>query len=112
VSHAFLRSTIDLDLVFLREIYRRFISSRRCLGHKEAAVPTRSRSCERCVAKGLGADHVLIGPTDNVIKFLRLGSPLDESPACSLYVAVTRARASVAFVHDKPELLRLPVWKP
>lgn len=64
------------------------------------------------VAKGLGVDHVLIGPTDNVIKFLRLGTPLEETPACSLYVAVTRARASVAFVHDKPELLRLPIWQP
>ena len=38
-------------------------------------------------------------------------TPLEETPACSLYVAVTRARASVAFVHDKPEMLRWPVWK-
>jgi DNA helicase II / ATP-dependent DNA helicase PcrA len=64
------------------------------------------------VAKGLEADRVLIWPTQPMIDFLRAGSELAPTSACELYVAATRARASVAFVCDRPERLGLPVWKP
>lgn len=63
------------------------------------------------VSKGMGADHVLVAPTAKMAEFVRLGSPLDASAACSLYVAVTRARHSLAFLSDKPEDLGLPVWR-
>lgn len=64
------------------------------------------------VAKGLGVERVLIGPTSGMIDFLRKGKRLGETPSCSLYVAVTRARASVVFVVDNPSRLGLPVWIP
>jgi DNA helicase-2/ATP-dependent DNA helicase PcrA len=64
------------------------------------------------MAKGLGVERVLIGPTSGMIDFLSKGKRLDDIPCCSLYVAVTRARASVVFVADKPTRLGLPVWLP
>jgi len=64
------------------------------------------------VAKGLSVDRVLIGPTAGMIDFLRTGRTMGEVPSCSLYVAVTRARFSVAFVADNPSRLQLPVWTP
>lgn len=63
-------------------------------------------------AKGAEADHVLIAPTGPTLSFLRTGKQLAESAACSLYVAVTRARQSVAFLCDKPKRLGLPIWTP
>jgi len=51
--------------------------------------------------KGLTVDHALILPTDGMIQFLSSGiSNLKEQTACKLYVAITRARFSVAFVLD------------
>ncbi len=64
------------------------------------------------MAKGLSCDRVLIAPTSGVIDFLRRGTALGEGPGCSLYVAVTRTRHSVAFVADNPTRLRLNVWTP
>jgi hypothetical protein len=64
------------------------------------------------VAKGLSRDRVLIGPTGGIIDFLTKGKPMGELASCSLYVAVTRARFSVAFVADDPSRLGLPVWMP
>ena len=64
------------------------------------------------LAKGMGVERVLIGPTAAIVEFLRSGAVLHETAACELYVAVTRARASVAFVHDNPATLRLPIWIP
>jgi hypothetical protein len=64
------------------------------------------------LSKGLTWDRVLIGPTTGMIKFLRSGTPLGETACCSLYVAVTRARFSVAFVADNPSRLSLTVWTP
>jgi hypothetical protein len=62
------------------------------------------------VAKGMDVERVLIWPTARMEKFLHDGTPLDGTPCCELYVAVTRARASVAFAVSKPERCRLPVW--
>ncbi len=64
------------------------------------------------MAKGLSVPRVLIGPTAGMIDFLRRGRQMGEVPSCSLYVAVTRAQFSVAFVADHPDRLGLPVWKP
>lgn len=84
-----------------------------CLRHnvnsaKELNLPFKNIG----VAKGLGVERVLVAPTDAMLNFLLKGRLLDALPACSLYVAVTRARSSVAFVCDKPEKLGLPIWKP
>jgi hypothetical protein len=64
------------------------------------------------IAKGLSRDRVLIGPTAGMIDFLRKGKAMGEIPSCSLYVAVTRARFSVAFIADNPARLGLTVWTP
>ena len=64
------------------------------------------------MVKGMGVERVLIVPTAGMIDFLSKGKSLGETPCCSLYVAVTRARASVAFVADNPTRLGLPVWTP
>jgi DNA helicase IV len=64
------------------------------------------------MAKGMSVERVLIGPTSGMIDFLRKGKRLDETPCCSLYVAVTRASASVVFVADNPARLALPIWTP
>lgn len=51
--------------------------------------------------KGITADHVLILPTKEMLGFLATGSSdLKPQTACKLYVSVTRARFSVAFILD------------
>jgi DNA helicase-2/ATP-dependent DNA helicase PcrA len=64
------------------------------------------------IAKGMDVERVLIWPTSGVLDFLKTSQTLDPTPCCSLYVAVTRARASVAFVVEGPDDFSLPVWKP
>jgi DNA helicase-2/ATP-dependent DNA helicase PcrA len=59
-------------------------------------------------AKGMEASHVLIWPTAPIAKHLVDRTPLAPKSACGLYVAITRARASVAFITDRD--LGLPVW--
>jgi DNA helicase-2/ATP-dependent DNA helicase PcrA len=60
--------------------------------------------------KGLSTDRVLIFPTVPIVEFLTRGKALKPQSACGLYVAVTRARHSVAFVVDSPHTTSLPVW--
>jgi DNA helicase-2/ATP-dependent DNA helicase PcrA len=62
--------------------------------------------------KGVTRDHVLIYPTGPITRFLKGGSRLKDKSACGFYVAVTRARHSVAFVVDKPDSVPLPRWEP
>jgi hypothetical protein len=62
------------------------------------------------VSKGMDVERVLIWPTGGATDFLRAGKMLGGIACCSLYVAVTRARASVAFAVDKPEDFPFPVW--
>jgi DNA helicase-2/ATP-dependent DNA helicase PcrA len=64
------------------------------------------------IAKGMDVERVLIWPTASVVSFLREGKALKTTPCSSLYVAVTRARASVAFIVEDPSGLSLPVWSP
>jgi len=64
------------------------------------------------IAKGRTCERVLIAPTGVISDFLRLGKQLEDLAACSLYVAVTRARASVAFVSDVADTIDFPEWTP
>jgi hypothetical protein len=59
-------------------------------------------------AKGLEAVHVLIWPTGPMLQFLQSGKRLATQSACKFYVAVTRARASVAFITDAD--IGFPAW--
>ncbi|WP_370246383.1 UvrD-helicase domain-containing protein [Nocardioides sp.] len=61
------------------------------------------------VAKGRTVDHVLIYPTARILQFLADGAPLEGLAACALYVGVTRAKHSVAFITDQ-QLPNLTVW--
>jgi ATP-dependent exoDNAse (exonuclease V) alpha subunit len=45
-----------------------------------------------------------------MIDFLRKRTPLTTLSACAFYVAITRARASVAFITD--QATGLTVWTP
>lgn len=54
------------------------------------------------VAKGRTAPHVLIYPTQTIRTFLATRTPLNGRTACGLYIAVTRAQHSVAFVTNQP----------
>lgn len=62
--------------------------------------------------KGLTFDRVLIFPTSKVTKFLTRGTDLAPKTACGLYVAVTRAKHSVAFAVPDPAATALASWKP
>jgi DNA helicase-2/ATP-dependent DNA helicase PcrA len=64
------------------------------------------------VSKGLTHERVLIYTTNPMRKFLTKGTLLADKSACGLYVGVTRAVFSVAFVMEKPEKSVLPVWTP
>lgn len=64
------------------------------------------------VVKGVTYERVLIFPSDPIKKFLKTGAALAEQSACGLYVGVTRAVHSVAFVVEEPEATSLPVWLP
>lgn len=84
-----------------------------CLRHSASSATSLDLSFMNIgAAKGLSADRVLIGPTAGMINFLRAGRGMGETSSCSLYVAVTRARFSVAFAADNPSRLGLPVWTP
>jgi DNA helicase-2/ATP-dependent DNA helicase PcrA len=63
-------------------------------------------------AKGRTVDHVLIFPTVGILEFLTKGLPLDGRPACALYIAVTRAKHSVAFIIDGEVPAGLTRWIP
>ncbi|MEJ1191877.1 UvrD-helicase domain-containing protein [Pseudarthrobacter sp. CCNWLW207] len=60
--------------------------------------------------KGLTFDRVLIYPTGPITKYLTDGTELKPKTACGLYVAVTRAKHSVAFVVPNPTATGLTPW--
>lgn len=64
------------------------------------------------ISKGQTHDRVLIFTTMPMRDFLTNGALLSGESACGLYVGVTRAVYSVAFVLPAPETSYLPVWKP
>lgn len=63
------------------------------------------------VAKGRTVDHVLMYPTAKALEFLAGGTRLQGQAACALYVGVTRAKHSVAFIADQ-ELPATALWRP
>lgn len=64
------------------------------------------------ISKGSTHERVLIVPTAGILKFIQTGDPLEPGPAASFYVAVTRAKQSVALVVDSPGSSLLPYWQP
>jgi DNA helicase-2/ATP-dependent DNA helicase PcrA len=62
--------------------------------------------------KGLTFERTLIYPTVPITQFLTAGTPLANQTACGLYVAVTRAVHSVAFVVPDPSATSLRIWRP
>lgn len=64
------------------------------------------------VAKGLSAERVLIHATGPMTDFLLKDKTLTSPQAARLYVAVTRAEQSAAFIIEKPRASRYPYWQP
>ncbi|PTR29105.1 DNA helicase-2/ATP-dependent DNA helicase PcrA [Rhodococcus sp. OK519] len=60
--------------------------------------------------KGLTFDRVVVYPPKSVTDFLTKGTELKPKTACGLYVAVTRAKHSVAFVVQNPTATQLTPW--
>ena len=81
-----------------------------CLRHSKAVAPHLDLPFLTFgVAKGRTVDHVLIYPTAKALKFLAGGTRLEGLAACALYIGVTRAKHSVAFITDK-QLPNFTVW--
>lgn len=57
--------------------------------------------------KGLTFNRVIIYPTQPMLDLISKGKPMAEKSACSFYVAVTRAKSSVAIIVDSKRLTRL-----
>ena len=55
------------------------------------------------VSKGLSFNRVLIYPTQPILDWIIRGIELKPTSKCKLYVAITRARYSVAIVYDYPD---------
>lgn len=63
-------------------------------------------------SKGQTFDRVVISPTVPMEKYLQSGAVLVPEALAKFYVAVTRARYSVAVVLDRPGSSQLPYWAP
>jgi len=64
------------------------------------------------VSKGMTFERVLVIPTAPIAKFIASGTFLEAKAASSFYVAVTRAKQSVAIVLDQAGSSSLPFWSP
>jgi DNA helicase-2/ATP-dependent DNA helicase PcrA len=64
------------------------------------------------LAKGMERERVLIVPTDGIVKFIQFGDFLEPRPAANFYVAITRAKQSVAIVIQDSGTSDLLFWKP
>lgn len=73
------------------------------------------------LVKGLTFDRVIIYPTKPILDLIATGTALPEKSACSFYVGVTRARASVAIIVDSKRMsprlrenptLPIVLWSP
>ncbi len=62
--------------------------------------------------KGLTFDRVIITPASTMAEYFSKGKELKVMTRAKLYVAITRARHSVAIVVEKPGVSTLPVWTP
>jgi superfamily I DNA/RNA helicase len=63
-------------------------------------------------SKGLSVKRVCILPTEHVLKYLNGKMKLSRQQAAELYVAVTRAEQSVAFILENPKGCNIAVWNP
>lgn len=63
-------------------------------------------------SKGTTHDRVLIQPTQPIRDWISRGKPLALTSACGLYVAVTRAVHSVAFVLNEHPPETMTLWDP
>lgn len=54
-------------------------------------------------SKGLGFERVLIYPTKPILDWILTGKILNPTSSSKLYVAITRAKYSVAIVYDYPD---------
>ena len=68
------------------------------------------------LSKGMTRDDIIVVATGPIEQFLSKGKPLPPESACGFYVAVTRAKYSVAIaVKNPPKMLAamttLPLWK-
>lgn len=63
-------------------------------------------------SKGSTFERVLIAPTKNIEGFLKKNVHLEATSAAAFYVAVTRAKQSLAFILDRPGVSGLPIWVP
>lgn len=64
------------------------------------------------VAKGRTFERVMIVPTKPISNFIRDNVHLESTPACAFYVAVTRAKQSVAILIPNTGKFPLPIWEP
>ncbi|WP_055126793.1 UvrD-helicase domain-containing protein [Pseudomonas mediterranea] len=64
------------------------------------------------VCKGATFERVLIAPTKNIEDFIKKNVHLESTSAAVFYVAVTRAKQSLAIITDQPGASALPVWVP
>lgn len=76
------------------------------------AVPEGITATNFGISKGQTHDRVLIFTTKPMRDFLAKGTLLAGESACGLYVGVTRAIYSVAFVMPEPDVSSLAVWTP
>ena len=58
-------------------------------------------------SKGLSFDRILIYPTQAILDWLIGNKPLAATSKCKLYVAITRARYSVAIIYNYDEELNI-----
>jgi hypothetical protein len=84
-----------------------------CLRHSVSSGKTLALDCLNFkISKGMTFERVLIIPTAPIAAFIASGTYLEARSASSFYVAVTRAKQSVAIVLDKPGKSKLSYWQP
>jgi DNA helicase-2/ATP-dependent DNA helicase PcrA len=66
------------------------------------AVNENFQFCNFGASKGQTYERVLIYPTPKMLNWLKNGENLEGEAKAKLYVAITRAKYSVAFVTDTP----------
>ena len=74
---------------------------------KSLGIPRRNMG----EVKGLTFPRVLVQPTIPIEKFFQSGSTLTPEAVAKLYVAITRARHSVAIIINKPGMCTIPYWQ-
>ena len=79
---------------------------------KSTPLPDHIDATNFGVAKGITCDRVLIFPTGPIRDFINKSRLLTGKSACGLYVGVTRAIHSVAFVLDRYRGETLGIWLP